>query len=40
MGVRFFLGAYGGYGVTAALEFVELSEAVRIRLATPKEKQL
>jgi hypothetical protein len=34
MEVRFFPGAYGGYGVMAALEFVELSEAVRVRLAT------
>ena len=28
------MGAYGAYGVMAALEFVELSEAVRVRLGT------
>ena len=35
MEVRLPLRAHGGYGVMAALEFVELSEAVRVRLATP-----
>lgn len=34
MGVRFFLGAHGAYGVMAALESVEFPEAVRIRLGT------
>ena len=31
-------GISGGYGVTAALEFVELSEAVQIRLATKQNR--
>ena len=37
MGVRFLPGAYGGYGVMAAQQVVDLFEAVRVCLATPEK---